>query len=56
MWRRRSRIWRGPLGRAMRKHHWRYAVYQRLFTHREFLRYRRVWSRWAGGKWIQEQQ
>jgi len=50
-WHRRSRVWRGALGRAMRVHHWRFAVYQ-VTIGPGFVCYRRVWSRWAGGKWI----
>lgn len=50
-WHRRSRVWRGALGRAMRLHHWRFAVYQ-VMIGPGIIRYRRVWSRWAGGKWI----
>lgn len=49
MWHRKSKIWRGPLGRAMGRHHWRFTVWYPRIGDGSAYSYR-LWlnSRWAG--------
>lgn len=44
---RKAEVWRGPITRAMCRHHWRYAVYLLLMGYDRFLPYRVwLWSYW----------
>ncbi len=53
----RAKAWRGSIARAMREHHWRYAVYLPLMGFERFQPYRIwLWSRWRAYRGLNDKR